>query len=114
MHILTVILAAGIMTGCSTFTIDGNVPKSENARAQEMTVNATSYDSEKFINACSDPKANLAAIRFHTNPIYWFASLLSLGLYVPQHVTLWCDTEATQCSDNDTSGQCEPYVREDD
>ena len=54
------------------------------------------------------------AIRFHTNPVYLLASILTLGLYVPQNVTWWCGTEVTDCADGDQSEDCEPYVREDE
>lgn len=100
-------------TGC-TFTMVGNAPKTEQAVAQNRTVNSTFVRSEQFINACLEEGQDLAEIRFHTNAAYLLVSLLSLGLYVPQNVTWWCGTAAEECADDDESEDCEPYVREDD
>ena len=106
------VVAVFALTGC-TFTMVGNAPKTEQAIAQNKTVNSSFAQSEQFINTCEEGE-NLAAIRFHTNPVYLLASLLSLGLYVPQNVTWWCGAEASACSDEDPSEDCEPYVREED
>ena len=111
--VVLVVLCVIAVTGC-TFTMVGNPPKTEQAIAQEKTVNSTFVKPEQFINACVEEGQYLAAIRFHTNPVYLLASVISLGLYVPQNVTWWCSTEAGVCSDDDQSEDCEPYVREGD
>ena len=97
------------VTGC-TFTMVGNAPKSEQSVAQTKTVNSTFVKSEQFINACAEEGQQLAEIRYHTNPVYLLASLVTLGLYVPQNVTWWCSAEETECAEGDESGDCEPYV----
>ena len=104
------VLSLLTVTGC-TFTMVGNAPKTEQAIAQTRTVNSTFAKSEQLINTCVEEGENLAAIRFHTNPVYLLASILTLGLYVPQNVTWWCGTEVTDCADGDQSEDCEPYVR---
>lgn len=111
MRILLLIAVAALLTGC-TFTMVADAPKTEAATVHKKTVNATFFGSEPVDNLCSDENESLAAIRFHTNPAYLLVSLLSLGLYVPQNVTWWCDSESAECEDGDTSGDCEPYVRE--
>lgn len=104
-----------LLTGCaSTFTLQGNAPKDETTTAQEMTVNASFAREEQYINLCDDQDADVAAIRFHTNPAYLLASILSLGLYVPQHVTWWCGSEEAECAPDDPREECQVYVREDD
>ena len=80
--------------GC-TFTMVGNAPKTEQPIAHERTVNATFTNSEQFINVCEE-EGDLAEIRFHTNPGYLLVSVLSFGLYVPQHVTWWCGAAPTE------------------
>ncbi|HEX7028290.1 MAG TPA: hypothetical protein VF268_13700 [Gammaproteobacteria bacterium] len=109
MRILFIIVTAGLLTGC-TFTMVTNGPKTEAATVHKKTVNATFARSEPVENLCVDENKSLAQIRFHTNPAYLLASLLSFGLYVPQNVTWWCDSEPVECEDGDTSGDCEPYV----
>lgn len=110
---ILVALTLVAVSGC-TFTLVGNVPKTEDSIAHKKTVNATFAKSEQFVNACEEEGQNLAAIRYHTNPVYVIASVLSLGLYVPQNVTWWCGTESPACEDDEESEDCEPYVREDD
>jgi len=113
MRLMTLITAIAFLTSC-TFTMVGNALKTDSVIANSKTVNATFSRSEQFINACSASNENLAEIRFHTNPVYLLAGLLSLGLYVPQNVTWWCGSESPECADGDDSGDCETYVREDD
>ena len=97
------------LSGC-TFTMVGNAPKSEQSVAQTKTVNSTFAKSEQFINACAEEGQQLAEIRYHTNAVYLLASLVTLGLYVPQNVTWWCSAKDTECEEGDESGDCEPYV----
>lgn len=104
-----------LLTACtSTFTLEGNAPKDETAKPQEMTVNASFAREEQYINLCKDQGADVASVRFHTNPGYLLVSILSLGLYVPQHVTWWCGTEEAECAPDDPREECQVYVREDD
>jgi len=110
--LILLFLSLFAVTGC-TFTIVGNPPKTEQSIPQNRTVNSTFAKSEQLINTCEEGE-DLAAVRFHTNPAYLLASLLTLGLYVPQNVTWWCRAEDTACADGDQSGDCEPYVPEED
>ena len=111
------IILAGCLastSSCSTFTLVGNAPKTEAAVAHEKTVNASFVKSERFVNACEDDGADLAAVRYLTNAAFHVLSLLSLGFYVPQHVTWWCAVAESPCEEGDGSEDCKPYVREDD
>ncbi len=92
----------------------GNAPKTEDSIAQSRTVNTTYASSEQFINMCAEQEENLAEIRFHTNPVYLLASLVTLGLYVPQNVTWWCGQKEEECADGDESEDCVPYTRRGD
>ena len=100
-----------LLTGC-TFTLEGNAPKNETAIAQNKTVNASFVRSEPIIDLCEDQDADVASVRFHTNPAYILASILTLGLYVPQNVTWWCGTEEAECLPDDPREECQVYVRE--
>jgi len=46
--------------------------------------------SEPPATKCKDGR-NLYRVRSHTNALYSIASILSLGLYVPQTMEWWCD-----------------------
>lgn len=110
MRILFLIVVTQLSIGC-TFTMVTSGPKTEAATVHNKTVNVTFAGSEPIENLCVKENESLAEIRFHTNPAYLLVSLLSLGLYVPQNVTWWCDSESEECEEGDTSGDCEPYVR---
>lgn len=111
--LLATALSALSLTGC-TFTVVGNAPKTEDAVAQNKTINATFAKPEQFLNACAESDQDLAEIRFHTNLLYLSASIITLGLYVPQNVTWWCGSEEPECEEGDTSEECEVYVPEND
>ena len=113
MHWIPLGVCLAFTSGC-TFTLVGAAPKSEHAVAQEKTINATFAKSEQFVNACEAEQEDLAAVRYHTNAGYLVVSLLSLGLYVPQHVTWWCGVQEPACEEGASSEECRPYVREDD
>ncbi len=102
-----------ILVGCSTFTLSGNIPKTEDSRSANKTINASFVANEPFINACIDdegqPSGQLSEIRYQTNPIYWLVSLATLGLYVPQNVTWWCTTPEPECAEGDMSEDCAVY-----
>ena len=104
----TIIIMVAMLSGC-TFTLVGNAPKTEAAIVHDKTINASFTRSEAIENLCPNDGEEIAAVRFHTNVVYLATSLLSFGLYVPQHVTWWCGTEEEECEDGDTSGDCEPY-----
>lgn len=107
--LLAIIAGLGLLSGC-TFTMVGNAPKTEDSRAQSTTVNASFARSEQFVNLCEDQEADLAEVRFHTNPVYLLASIVTLGLYVPQNVTWWCGIEEPECAEDDPREECQVYV----
>jgi hypothetical protein len=63
MRVITQILLLSPLTAC-TFTVVGNAPKTEDAVAQEQTVNATYAKSEQFIPACENDAEDIAAFYF--------------------------------------------------
>jgi hypothetical protein len=110
MRVLFAMIAGlGLLSAC-TFTMVGNAPKTEDTRAQSRTINASFAGSEQFVNMCEDQEADLAEVRFHTNPVYLVASIVTLGLYVPQNVTWWCGVEEAECTEDDTREECQVYV----
>jgi hypothetical protein len=95
--ILTVWALALLVSSC-TFTMEGNIEKkpaqddeASSVKHYQKTVNATSYSKqEKMITLCKRTDHHVARVRFHTNAGFIFASIFSLGFYVPQHVEWWC------------------------
>jgi hypothetical protein len=94
--ILTVWVLALLVSSC-TFTMEGNIEKkptqdvvASSVKHYQKTVNATSYSKqEKMITLCKGTD-HVSRVRFHTNAGFIFASIFSLGFYVPQHVDWWC------------------------
>ena len=86
-----VLVSLVFLSGC-TFTMNGNVEgKPPGMERGGQTVNATSFgDGEEIILPCEDRNTQIAKVRFHTNPGYLLASIVSLGFYVPQRVDWWC------------------------
>jgi len=79
------------LSACATVTIEGDGQKSLESTTD--TVHGSFYG---FVWS-APPKATkcengegLFRVRTHTNVAYSFVSILSLGLYVPQTATWWC------------------------
>lgn len=82
-----------ITYGCSTMTIEGDGQKTAQSKTGTHTVHGSFYGfvwSAPAVQKCENSRG-LYRARYHTNAIYLLASVLSLGLYVPQTVEWWCD-----------------------
>ncbi len=80
------------LTACSTFEIEGRGSVKPDAITGSETVHGSLYGfqwSPFAIEKCGDD--NLFRVEYHTNAALLAASVLSLGLYVPQTVEWWCD-----------------------
>lgn len=80
-------------SGCTTMTIEGDVPKTPQSKTGTETVHGSYYDfvwESPMVLKC-DNRQGLARARYHTNALYSLVSVVSLGLYVPQTVQWWCD-----------------------
>ncbi len=85
-------MIAGI-SGCATMTIEGDGQKTPQSKTGSHTAHGSYYGyvwSEPPAVKCENHRG-LYRVRYHTNAVYSLASILSLGLYVPQTVEWWCD-----------------------
>ena len=81
------------ISACATISIEGDVPKTTESITGTDTVHGSFYNfvwSASSVTKCENGQG-LSRVRTHTNAVYSFASILSLGLYVPQTITWWCD-----------------------
>ena len=90
-----------ICSGCSTFELEGSGSITPNAITGSETVHGSLYGyrwRDFAIEKCGTD--SLFRVEFHTNAALLLASVLSLGLYVPQTVEWWChssqDSDANQ------------------
>ena len=81
------------LSGCMTFPVEGDLPKTPASTTGGDTVHGSLYGVEwsSFTPEKCPEGLGLARVEFHTNALYLLASAVTLGLYVPQHVTWWCD-----------------------
>ncbi len=85
------------VSGCMTMTIEGDVPKTPQSKSGTDTMHGSLYGfswSTPVVEKC-DNRRGLSRARYHTNALYLVASVVSLGLYVPQTVEWWCDGSTT-------------------
>lgn len=97
------------MSGCMTFQLEGDGEKTTESVTETATLHGSLYKftwSDWQVEACGDGRA-LYRVEYHTNALYLLASVVSLGLYVPQTVTWHCD-DAAQAGDDD--GDEEEYI----
>ena len=82
-------------SGCMTFIVEGDVPKTPDSETKPETVHGSLYDfrwQQWTVEKCEDRKG-IARVEYHTNALYLLTSVVTLGLYVPQTVTWWCEAE---------------------
>ncbi|HIG43276.1 MAG TPA: hypothetical protein EYQ14_22445 [Gammaproteobacteria bacterium] len=90
-----------MVPGCMTFTLEGDLPKTPDSKKESETIHGSLYGIEWShwdVEKC-DNKKGIVRVSSHTNAVYLLASVASLGLYVPQNVTWWCD--GTKAADDD-------------
>jgi len=86
------------LTACATTTIEGSGEKTTKSTSGTHTVHGSFYSfswSEPPATKCENGR-NLYRVRNHTNAVYVLASILSIGLYVPQTLEWWCDGKPVQ------------------
>ena len=82
-----------LLPGCMTFSIQGDGEKTPRSDSGTETVHGSLYNfswSQTPVDHC-DNGEGLYRVRFHTNAAYILVSAVSLGLYVPQTLTWWCE-----------------------
>jgi hypothetical protein len=87
------LLLLSITSGCMTFIVEGDVPKTPDSETATETVHGSLYKhkwQQWTKEKCLDRKG-IARVEYHINAIYLLTSVVTLGLYVPQTVTWWCD-----------------------
>jgi hypothetical protein len=91
------------ISGCATMTIEGDGQKTPQSKTGIHTVHGSFYNfvwSEPPVTKCENGHG-LYRARYHTNALYALASIISLGLYVPQTVEWWCDGTPEQEDDEE-------------
>ena len=97
------VLLAGALTyplllpSCMTFKVIGDGSKTADSCHGSETVHSSLYDFDwvdRDAKKCGEGHA-IQRVQFTTNGLLLLASVLSLGLYVPQTVEWWCDAGTT-------------------
>ncbi len=87
-------LTLACLAGCSTFELEGSGSISPSTITGRETVHGSLYGYrwQQFqVEKCEQD--SLFRIEFHTNALLLLTSLVTLGLYVPQTVEWWCNTQ---------------------
>jgi hypothetical protein len=83
-----------VMTGCASFAIQGggNVTAKDGLRGHE-TVYSSCWKESSWNKRCmlKDSRANFVKVRYKTNFFYSLASVVTLGVFVPQDVEWWLE-----------------------
>lgn len=91
-NLLLIGLLSATLTGCMTYTLEGDGEKKPEATRGTDTTHGSLYGyfwSKPSVERCISGQ-QLMRVRFHTNAGYLLASVASLGVYVPQTVEWWC------------------------
>lgn len=83
-----------VMTGCASFAIQGggNVTAKDGLRGHE-TVYSSCWKESSWNKRCTlkDSRADFVKVRYKTNFFYSLASVVTLGVFVPQDVEWWLE-----------------------
>jgi len=82
-----------LISGCTTFELEGDGVKSADSCHGSETVHGSLFGfrwGERDIEKCTE-QHGLYRVEVHDNALFVLASVLTLGLYVPQTVEWWCD-----------------------
>ena len=93
LHSVWVVSLLLVLSGCATTTIEGDGQLTPSSTHGTHTVIGSFYGfkwSEPSADKCENGRG-LYRVREHTDALYVLASVLSLGLYVPQTLEWWCD-----------------------
>ena len=93
------------ISGCATTTIEGDGQKTPQSKLGTHTVHSSFYGFNWVTppptkKEC-DQGRGLYRVRNHTNAVYVFVSVISLGLYVPQTLEWWCDATPDPTDDEE-------------
>lgn len=91
------------LAGCATMTIEGDGQKTPDSETGTHTVHGSYYGfdwASPPVTKCAEGRG-LYRVRYHTNAAYALASIVSLGLYVPQTAEWWCDGGGGSGDDGD-------------
>jgi hypothetical protein len=99
-----IVLAWALLaSGCTTMTIEGDGQKTAQSKTGVYTLHSALYGfnwSKPEIEKCDNGRG-LYRVSYHTSAVYLLASVVSLGLYVPQTVEWWCDGSAADDEDEE-------------
>lgn len=100
-----------LLSGCMTFSVEGDLPKTPDSTTASQVFHGSLYGfkwSAFPVEKCENQKG-VSRVRYHTNAAFLVVSVLSLGAYVPQNVTWWCDGADTSLSqDNEDDDEYRP------
>jgi len=92
------------LSGCSTFELEAGATclnERKDFGSHSETVHGSLWGfkwSDHTIGKCEDA-CGLYRVEYHTNAVFVLASVVTLGLYVPQTVEWWCLVEPRDDSD---------------
>jgi hypothetical protein len=106
-HALVITAFLGSMAGCATFLIEGagDRDKSVDTPKVEETVHGSFWGIEwdkPAVSKC-EKDHELYRVKVHQNALFLFASVVTLGLYVPQSVEWWCVPRTAPAGDEGPS-----------
>lgn len=101
-------LAAALATlsACATFELEtgafcGDLEKKPGSESETVHGSLWGFDwSQRTVEKCEDD-CGIYRVEVHTNAVFVLASVVSLGLYVPQTVEWWCQAEARNDEDEE-------------
>lgn len=98
-HTLVAVCAVSILSGCMSFPIEGDCPKTPDSKYGRETVHGSFYGFNWDDDTREVRKANnrlgLAKVEYRTNFFYVLLSVISIGAYVPVDVDYWVEAPKT-------------------
>ncbi len=88
---LALLLTVAVASGCATVEVEGSGSITPDAITGSETVHGSLYGfrwKEFDVEKCGTD--SLFRVEYNTNALLLAASVVSLGLYVPQTVEWWC------------------------
>ena len=98
-RLLFILGAVIAMSGCMQFAIEGDCPKTPDSIFGKETIHGSFYgfnwdDDRRKVKKINNG-LGIYKVEYHTNIIYSFVSLISLGLYVPVDIDYWTEAPST-------------------
>lgn len=101
-RILIASLFAAALTGCMTFEVGANASMTQNSLNDHEIVHGSLYGfrwRQYHVQKCDD--SALAMVEFNYNWIELLATIVTVGLYLPQTVEWWCEDKTTADDEDD-------------